>query len=296
MDVSIIIVNFNTKDLTVQCINSIFDKTLGIKFEIIVVDNNSKDGSIEILSRDNRIVFIESHANIGFGKANNLGFQKAIGKYVFFLNSDTMLVNNAIKELFDFAERYTHKLGALGCVLEDRKGEIIHSYGDFPTMKASIYKLTIVPFFRMLGIYKKKDIAYPDQYMRVDYITGADLFVPRNVLEKCGAFDPDFFMYYEETEMEKRFQQAGYDRILLKGPRIIHFEGESSNIRETSLFIKHTRRQLISELIYYKKTRLKIEYYIYRILLILLRQFLWLYPHISFKDKITYFKTLFTLK
>lgn len=84
MDVSIIIVNYNTKQLTCQCIDSIYEKTNGVSFEIIVVDNNSTDGSQELLSHDNRIVFIEAGENLGFGKANNLGIKKSLGRYLFF--------------------------------------------------------------------------------------------------------------------------------------------------------------------------------------------------------------------
>ena len=98
MDVSVIIVNYNTIELTLNCINSIFTHTLGIDFEVIVVDNNSDDGSGEILRLDKRIVFIQNLANEGFGSANNIGYQYAKGKYLFLLNSDTILLNNAIKD------------------------------------------------------------------------------------------------------------------------------------------------------------------------------------------------------
>ena len=95
MDVSIIIVNYNTKNLTLQCIDSIYEKTNDVSFEIIVVDNNSTEGSQELVSHDKRIVFVEAGENLGFGKANNLGLRQAQGKYIFFLNSDTLLLNNA---------------------------------------------------------------------------------------------------------------------------------------------------------------------------------------------------------
>ena len=106
MDVSVIIVNYNTIELTLNCINSIFTHTLGIDFEVIVVDNNSDDGSGEILRLDKRIVFIQNLANEGFGSANNTGYQYAKGKYLFLLNSDTILLNNAIKLFYDYAEQH----------------------------------------------------------------------------------------------------------------------------------------------------------------------------------------------
>ena len=99
MDVSIIIVNFKTFLLTKNCIESIIAKTFGVEYEIILVDNASSDGSQEFFANDARIKFIEAGRNLGFGKANNLGVQQAKGDYIFFLNSDTLLLNNAIYEM-----------------------------------------------------------------------------------------------------------------------------------------------------------------------------------------------------
>ena len=102
MDVSIIIVNYNTKDLLVNCLNSIYEKTKDVLFEIIIVDNASIDGSEEMIKNDfKEVVFIQSGDNIGFGRANNLGIKEAKGDCIFLLNSDTILLNNAIKELTD---------------------------------------------------------------------------------------------------------------------------------------------------------------------------------------------------
>ena len=150
MDVSIIIVNYNTKNLTLQCIDSIYEKTIGVSFEIIIVDNNSTDGSQELLSQDNRIVFVEAGENLGFGKANNLGVEKSNGKFIFFLNSDTILVNNAIKCFYDYSINHQQlKLGAIGCLLENRDGEKVHSYGFFPT-KHSLFTNYIKAGFRLI--------------------------------------------------------------------------------------------------------------------------------------------------
>ena len=99
MDVSIIIVNYNTLKVTAQCLDSIFRLTYGLSFEVILVDNASTDGSKEIFSQDKRIKYIYSDRNLGFGRANNLGFQTAAGEYIFLLNSDTILLNNAVLHL-----------------------------------------------------------------------------------------------------------------------------------------------------------------------------------------------------
>ena len=104
-DISIIIVNYNTLHVLRPCLDSIIEQTIGIDYEIIVVDNGSTDGSIEELSSNSRVTFIPTGENLGFGRANNKGLEQAKGEYIFFLNSDTLLKNNAIKMLYDFAEQ-----------------------------------------------------------------------------------------------------------------------------------------------------------------------------------------------
>lgn len=293
MCVSVIIVNYNTLHVLLPCIESILEHTRDISFEIIVVDNGSTDGSVEMLKTDNRLRLIAIGENIGFGKANNKGIEYAKGKYILFLNSDTLLKNNAIKKFYDFAEQYQEKLGALGCILEDKQGNRIHSYGQFPKMKDDFKKLLWVPFQKGLHLYKQPIIEYPEQWMKVDYITGADLFISRQVLDTYGAFHPAFFMYYEEVEMEHNFQKHGYDNVLLNGPRIVHLEGEGGKDGRTSKFIRDTYRQERSLYIYFKLTEPRLKYYLYRVVHSILRQTVWINPNISLSDKWKFIKQLF---
>jgi hypothetical protein len=293
MNVSVIIVNYNTLHVLKPCIDSITEQTIGIDYEIIVVDNGSTDGSKDALKEDKRIVFIPTGENLGFGRANNQGLEQAKGKYVFFLNSDTLLKNNAIKMLYDFAEHYQGRLGALGCILEDRQGNRIHSYGKFPKMSDDFRKFLWIPILKGLHLYRQPVINYPEQWMKVDYITGADLFVSRQVLDECGAFHPAFFMYYEESEMEHRFKVYGYDNVLLNGPRIVHLEGEGGKDGSSSKFIRDTYRQEKSLFIYNKLTEPRWKYYLYRIVHPVLRQTVWLNPNVSLHDKWTFVKQLF---
>ena len=225
-DVSIIIINYNTLKVTQNCIESIFSCTKGLDFEVIVVDNASTDKSSVVLSEDSRIHFIRSDINLGFGKANNLGYSAASGKYIFLLNSDTVLLNNAIKIFYDAFEAQQHsKVACLGSMLLAENGfETIHSFGDFPSLSNTFMSLCRIYLKR-----PKKNKSVGSVPFYVDYITGADLFIRRSVIEKLGFFDPDFFMYYEETEMQYRYYKAGYKSMIIPvGPRIIHLEGGSS--------------------------------------------------------------------
>ena len=293
MKVSVIIVNYNTLHVLRPCLDSIIEQTIGIDYEIIVVDNGSTDGSIEALSADSRITLISTGENLGFGRANNKGLEQAKGEYIFFLNSDTLLKNNAIKMLYDFAQQYQGKLGALGCILEDRQGNRIHSYGPFPKIGNDFHKFLWIPILKGLRLYHQPAIEYPEHWMKVDYVTGADLFVSRQVLDECGSFHPAFFMYYEESEMQHRFQLHGYDNILLNGPEIVHLEGEGGKAGKQSKFIRDTYRQERSLFIYFKLTEPRWKYYLYRIIHPVLRQTVWLNPNVSLHDKWAFVKQLF---
>ena len=292
-DVSIIIVNFNTLHVLQPCIDSIVAQTKDVRYEIIVADNGSTDDSCKVLTHDSRITFLPIGENLGFGRGNNYALKQAKGKYIFFLNSDTILLNNAVRLFFDFAEHYPGRLGALGCVLENTQGQPVHSYGHFPRMRDDWSKLLLVPIKKAFHLYHPAPDILPEKWMKVDYVTGAALFVSRAVLNECGAFHPAFFMYFEETEMQNRFDKKGFNNVLIKGPRIVHLEGESAKNSRSSQFLRDTFRQQKSEYIYFKWTEPAWKYRLYRFVHPLLRQTLWLNPGASLSDKWKLFKQLF---
>ena len=230
MDVSVIIVNYNTKELTQSCIDSVFEKTEGVDYEVILVDNGSTDGSKEHFEKDTRIQYIYSEVNLGFGKANNLGYQHSCGKYLFLLNSDTLILNNAIKEFFEGMESRTDRIACMGCILKGSNGQRTHSYGNFPTLGNEIMRR--VPLLRrykkgMFG-FDTQPISFIDQHcFEVEYVTGADLFMRKEVADKYGLFDPDFFLYYEETEMQYRYKKHDFISCIIDTPSIIHIRGGS---------------------------------------------------------------------
>jgi GT2 family glycosyltransferase len=233
VDVSIIIVNYNTTELTHQCIQSIQKWTSVQSYEIIVVDNASPDQSISrLVDSFSEVRLILNKENIGFGRANNLGIKQAVGKYIFLINSDTYLLHDAIEVFFSYMEEKNHQqVACCGGDLFSPEGKTQMSYGNFPSVLEAISNLG---FYLLYKEYYEKHIRagvynYSQDNKVVDYITGADMFLRKSVLDEIGLFDPDFFMYFEETELSYRIKKAGYICVLLPGVQIVHLEGASQD-------------------------------------------------------------------
>lgn len=255
MDISVIIVNYNTKDVTRQCLNSIFEKTKDVQFEVIVVDNDSSDGSKEMLSSYNGIKYIQSGTNLGFGKANNLAYTYASGKYILLLNSDTYLLNNAIKLFVEEFEKMDESVGCIGCRLKDPNGNYNHSFGQIPDLKGAM-KAAVGFYLKPFGIrFRSFDERNYDCYdvFEVGYVMGADLCIRKSVIEKQGLFDPDFFMYYEESEMQNRYKKNGFKSMIVSGPEIVHLENASTKKQGKKYTYKNRRMFFGSYILYMKK-------------------------------------------
>lgn len=229
-EVSIIIVSYNTSSLLRECIESIREHTKGVKYEVIVVDNDSHDGSVEMLRNEfPEVIIIEAGENLGFGRANNLGMSNAKGRYFLLLNSDTILLNDAVSDFFLTAEGmavHGRRLGTIGTILQGSDRKPCHSFGHFLTPEFEL-KETLAKYFRWLKDPENTSPKPVKDFREVDYVTGADMFLPRTVFETTGGFDPDFFMYCEEVDWQKRMADLGLDRLIIHGPEIIHLEGGS---------------------------------------------------------------------
>lgn len=228
MDVSIIIINYNTCQMTCECINSIIEKTQGLQYEIILVDNASTDGSKEFFEKDERIKYIYSEKNGGFGYGNNLGMKVAKGKYFFLLNSDTLLINNAIKKFYDYAEK-ANQNRIYGCYLEHKDGSYSTSFFYFPVFS--------IKDFINRKIHPQ-DYTPTYQETNVEVISGTDMFFNREIYEKTGGFDENIFLYGEEGEWQYRMLKNGYHGYLINSPRIIHLAGQSLKESPTKMKIK----------------------------------------------------------
>lgn len=284
LDVSIIIVNYNTKELTRSCLKSVFAQTKDILFEVIVSDNGSTDGSVEMIKSEfPQVNLIENNANLGFGAANNRGLKVAKGKYIFYLNSDTVLLNNAAKIFFDYWEKFPEKekIGALGCILQDEKGNVIHSGGTFPSYKKEIIRLfkenisisinSFLAFLHIKQLHKQNKQISESVRQKVDYVTGADLFVLNNDFAK---FDERYFLYFEETDLQLKMARNNLKCKLISEPKIVHFEGKSNKLKKESIsrYISFSSQQiLVSRLIYFKKN----NYHFFQFLLLFALTFLY---------------------
>lgn len=248
MDVSVIIVNYNTKELTKNTIYSVIEKTKELNYEIILVDNNSIDGSVEFLEKKykNKVIFIKNEKNLGFGKANNKGIKIAKGKYVFLLNSDTLLLNNAIKILFDYMEK-NENCGICGGNLYDENLNPTHSFAK--NMPSNKIEINYLKFLYEKIRRKREDFNYNLIPSNVGYITGADMMIRKSILNEVGIFDEDFFMYFEEVELTHRIKKNNYTVISVPQAKIVHLEGKSSNFKEQKM-----RMFLESKYKYFSKT------------------------------------------
>lgn len=296
MDISVIIVSYNTKDMTLQCIKSIYEHTINVEFEVILVDNASVDNTVDgVKEAYPMVTVIENNENVGFGKANNVGVQYASGKYLFFLNSDTLLLNNALFLYLSFFEKYRKELniGCLGSILYDMTGNVTHSFQCFPTFSSVIgrtikWYLKVEPLF-----YEKSEIAEMKKYIYVDYITGADLFMPKKLFTSLNGFNPSFFMYYEETYLQYQVHLLGLKRYIIDTPRILHLEGASyenciSNKKridmDRSLFLYLT----------FRYSRFKVS--LFRPIYFFLRLPILFRSKFTFKENLLYLKSILNCK
>jgi len=232
VDLSIIIVNYNVKHFLEQCLCSVRKAVQGLQAEIIVIDNKSTDNSLEyVRPRFPGIIFIANQTNTGFAQACNQGLKRAQGKYILFLNPDTILPEDCLQKSIAFLEARP-EAGALGIKMIDGSGHFLReSKRSFPSPLTSFYKLSgLARLFPRSAVFARYHLGNLDENKDhpVDVLAGAYMMVKKEVLDKTGAFDETFFMYGEDIDLSYRIQQAGYINYYFSGSSIIHFKGEST--------------------------------------------------------------------
>lgn len=261
MDVSIIIVNYNTLSLTSSCIESVVKNTLGIEYEIILVDNASTDGSKERFQNDNRVNYIYNSTNYGFGKANNIGSKSAKGKYLLLLNSDTIIIDDSIAQMFKFMESHIDFVSC-GVSLLDANYCETYSHGKFYSLFEDFSSIGFYKFYRNYYENNLSNVQYASQgdITNIDYISGADIFIRKDIYEEMNGFDEDYFMYYEETDLFYRLKLANYKSCILPYLNIIHLEGGSFD-KSGKLNLRRFILSFKSKLLFLRKHKKK--YYIF---------------------------------
>ena len=285
MDVSVIIVNYNTLHTTAACIERILEITHGIDFEIIVVDNASVDGSREYFISDRRIRYIYNHENIGFGRANNLGLKIARGRNILFLNPDTLPVNNAVAILCQYLDQH-NDVAAVGGNLYDEQMQ--------PALSFRRQRPSILWELNHLLCFLPERLCFPRRWyfnfvgrpIRVGYITGADLMARHDALFQIDGFASEYFMYYEDTDLCQRLKQFG-NIVSVPDARIQHLEGGSFEHGP----LNH-RRIILSEQgrhIYYRRNHSRRHHFVSNIIYMLALRlhsliYRWRHCNLRYKD------------
>jgi GT2 family glycosyltransferase len=239
MDLSIIIVSFNTKKLLEDCVDSIIKNTKGIKYEIIVVDNASADGSPELVERYSRKIsvrLIKNRNNLGFGTANNQGMKKSSADFVLLLNSDTIIHDNAISHMLAWMKKKP-KVGISTCALKNADGSLQGTGGHFPTLIRVFSWMTIQdlplvdkfikPFHPMREKSFSKGEDFYNKEKEMDWVTAAFFMIRREAMADIGYFDEDYFMYTEETDYCYRAKKKGWKVWYVPKWSITHLGGAS---------------------------------------------------------------------
>ncbi len=232
MKLSIIIVNYNVKHFLEQCLNSVFNAIQGVDAEVIVVDNNSVDGSIQMIEEKfHNVILIANKDNRGFSKANNQGIDISKGEYVLLLNPDTIVEEDTFEKCIQFMDEHPDA-GGLGVKMLDGKGRFLpESKRGLPTPSAAFYKM-----FGLSKLFPKSKIfsSYHQGYLNenethsIEILSGAYMFMRKEALDKVGLLDEDFFMYGEDIDLSYRIIKGGYKNYYFPETRIIHYKGEST--------------------------------------------------------------------
>lgn len=249
MDLSVIIVSYNTKDLLKQTIESVIQTTSNITYEIIVSDNDSKDGSIDMVKDQfPEVLLIENKANLGFSKGNNVAIERAKGRYILLLNSDTVVKENCLEQCVRYMDS-NKNIGALGCKVILISGELDHACKrGFPTPEASLYYMLklhkLFPGNKKLGTYCAAHVGN-DEIAEVDALMGAFMMLPKAVIDQIGMLDEEFFMYGEDLDWCYRIKEAGYKVVYYPKAQIVHYKGASSKKKRGKTIYEFHRAMIL---------------------------------------------------
>jgi len=270
-DLSIVIISYNTKDLTGECVESIKKNVSAkISHEIIIVDNDSKDGSVDFLkNKFPDILVIASKENLGFAKANNVGIKRSVGRYLLCLNSDTVVYPGVLEYMLNFMDE-NKKVGASTCKLETPNGQIDDaSHRGFPTPWNALTHFSglsrIFPHSKLFSGYWQgwKDLS---KIHEIVVLAGAFMLIRREAGDEAGWWDEDYFFYGEDVDFCYQLRQKGWKIYYVPTVKILHYKGVSGGIKKVSQNIttatKETKKRVTKSRfnamrIFYRKNYVK---------------------------------------
>ncbi|PIR66451.1 MAG: glycosyltransferase family 2 protein [Parcubacteria group bacterium CG10_big_fil_rev_8_21_14_0_10_36_14] len=262
MDLSIIIVNWNTRQLLEGCLDSIYKNTHNINFDIFVVDNASHDNSAEMVEEKfSQVHLIKNNKNVGFATANNQAIRQATGKYILILNPDTLILSNTIEHALEIIKNYP-EIGILGPKTLDKNKNIQKTVRRDPNILSQLFfpsqMKKLFPNWGPIKKYYFNDFDY-DKESLVPQLQGSCLLINRELFQKIGFFDEKFFIWFEEVDLCLRTRKAEYKILYSPDIEIIHYGGESfmqiNTIKKQALYSR-------SMLYYFYKNKPKWQWFI----------------------------------
>lgn len=256
MDLSIIIVPYKCKDQLDVTLEAVFNSRTKYKYEVIVLDNDSRDGTVEMVRAKYPQAILIENENVGFAKANNKGMAMAKGEYLLLLNPDTKLASDNLEVMMDFMKSHP-QVGIATSKLIKGNGELDWACRRMePNPKTSFYRLTGLQYIfpKKFGNYNVMDKSI-DEETEIDACCGAYMMIPRKAYEAVGGFDESFFMYGEDLDLCRRYREAGFKIWYYPKTMSYHYKGQSSKkASQKSLYAFHEAMWIYYKKWYYKKT------------------------------------------
>ncbi len=259
VDISIVIISWKMRDLLERCLKTIYNFTSDVSFEVIVIDNNSQDGTSEMVEKlFPQIKLIKNSENRGVAPARNQGIKETKGKYILILDADMELIDNSIKHLYDFMEK-NPDAGIVGCKLVDKDFNLQSSCKRFPTLLAFLFRrmewIDAVRNSKTLRHHTMEDWDH-NEISTVDYLIGACQFFRREVIEKIGMYDEKIFYGPEDIDFCLRIWKAGWKVYYYPFTKIIHHE---QRITKKNLFSKISFKHIAGIIYLYRKYNFRIK-------------------------------------
>jgi len=262
-DVDFIIVNWNTRHLLTNCINSIYSTVAGFHYQIYVIDNGSNDDSVSVVRNQfPGVKIIENSENRGFAAAVNQALGKNLARYTVLLNTDSVLQKGAIHTLYTFMEQHGDS-GMVGAQLIKPDGTRQHSYDNYPTLATELFNKSFLRIFFPRKYPSKKQVL--NQPVEVESVIGACLMVRNETVKQVGRLDENYFFFLEETDWCYRIRKAGWKIYHVPDAKVIHIGGESKKMAPWQSQVEYCR----SLYIFFKKNRSGLSYIVLRILYVM---------------------------